>query len=124
VSQNHWAQLTPEFLDTIITAFPERWTQIFPPELKNWIIKGRPELCDTLDGLTACIVQQTVGFVQEPWNCGLDEHVLDIFARKIAELVRYFYYILFLYNQLNITVQLGNRMLRWLQPDHKKEWVF
>jgi len=73
-----------EMTDTIITAFPERWN-IGPNSLLDQILL-HPTTTSLEDALFR-IVRETVGFVDEPCNAGLDENWYSIFEQSIADQV-------------------------------------
>lgn len=75
-------------LDTIITAFPERWHEGQEDDILSHIfgpIWDTPP--SSLDQMISNILQQCIGFVDAPSNAGLDENLFDIFEQSIAKVV-------------------------------------
>jgi hypothetical protein len=70
--------------DTIISAFPDRWC-IGPNSLLDQMLL-HPTTASLQDALFR-IVRETVGFVDEPCNAGLDENWYSIFEQSIADQV-------------------------------------
>ena len=74
-------------VDTVVTAFPERWHAGSEDTLLDTIRQGGIKSFTNPEQLIAHILYQCSKFIDEYRYAGFGTHILDIFENEIARLV-------------------------------------